>query len=85
MTSKRRSIKKAQSFIPTSKNGFFDPQRIIIEDAIHSHKEERYFCIGEVEGGILTVRFTYREKVIRIIGAGYWRNCPCNVVNGMPF
>lgn len=24
-------------------------------------------------GGILTVRFTYREGVIRIIGAGYWQ------------
>jgi hypothetical protein len=23
--------------------------------------------------GILTVRFTYRREVIRIIGAGYWR------------
>ena len=31
------------------------------------------FCFGEVEGGILTVRFTYRGGVIRIFGAGYWR------------
>jgi uncharacterized protein len=23
--------------------------------------------------GILTVRFTYQDEVIRIIGAGYWR------------
>ena len=23
--------------------------------------------------GIATVRFTYRDKVIRIFGAGYWR------------
>jgi hypothetical protein len=28
---------------------------------------------GEVAGGILTVRFTYRAAVIRMIGAGYWR------------
>jgi uncharacterized DUF497 family protein len=26
-----------------------------------------------VDNGVLTVRFTYRETVIRIIGAGYWR------------
>lgn len=26
-----------------------------------------------VGGGVLMVRFTYREEVIRIIGAGYWR------------
>jgi len=28
---------------------------------------------GEVDGGVLTVRFTYRPSVIRIIGTGYWR------------
>ena len=33
----------------------------------------RYDCFGQVEGGVLTVRFTYRDDVIRIIGAGYWR------------
>ena len=27
----------------------------------------------EVEGEVLTVRFTHREDVIRIFGAGYWR------------
>jgi hypothetical protein len=52
---------------------FFDPNRIIVEDAEHSKKEKRYFCIGEIENEILTVRFTYRKEVIRIIGAGYWR------------
>jgi uncharacterized protein len=26
-----------------------------------------------VSGFPLTVRFTYREGVVRIIGAGYWR------------
>ncbi len=35
--------------------------------------EKRYYCFGETGGGILTVRFTYREGVIRIFGAGYWR------------
>lgn len=52
---------------------FADPQRVIAKDVTHSQTEERYYCFGEVEGGILTVRFTYRASVIRIIGAGYWR------------
>ena len=52
---------------------FADPNRVIIEDLEHSESEPRYFCLGKVEDGILTVRFTYRQDVIRIIGAGYWR------------
>ena len=52
---------------------FADPHRVIAEDVAHSANEKRHFCFGEVEGGILTVRFTYRRGVIRIFGAGYWR------------
>ncbi|MEN6503509.1 MAG: BrnT family toxin [Planctomycetaceae bacterium] len=39
----------------------------------HSAGEARYYCIGRVGPGILTVRFTYRGGTIRLIGAGYWR------------
>ena len=52
---------------------FADPKRVIAKDASHSQTEDRYYCFGEVDGGVLTVRFTYRASVIRIIGAGYWR------------
>ncbi len=52
---------------------FADPNRVIAEDIAHSKTEKRFFCFGEVDGGILTVRFTYRGGMIRIIGAGYWR------------
>lgn len=52
---------------------FADPYRVIAEDLSHSSSEKRYYCFGWVEDGILTVRFTYREDVIRIFGAGYWR------------
>jgi uncharacterized DUF497 family protein len=52
---------------------FADPNRVIAEDLSHSSSEQRHYCFGQVEGGVLTVRFTYREDVIRIIGAGYWR------------
>lgn len=52
---------------------FADPRRVIAKDVTHSRSEDRFYCFGKVEGGILTVRFTYRTSVIRIIGAGYWR------------
>lgn len=56
-----------------AQHAFWDPHRVIARDLTHSDKEDRYFCFGEVEGEVITVRFTYREHVIRIIGAGYWR------------
>jgi uncharacterized protein len=52
---------------------FADPKRVIAEDVAHSLEEKRYYCFGKVGGGVLTVRFTYRDGVIRIFGAGYWR------------
>ena len=52
---------------------FADARRVIAENLSHSSSERRYYCFGEAGGGILTVRFTYREGVIRIFGAGYWR------------
>ena len=52
---------------------FFDTNRVIAEDITHSDAEKRYYCFGKVHNGILTVRFTYRGSVIRIIGAGFWR------------
>ena len=52
---------------------FSDPHRLIIEDLGHSDVEERFYCIGRVTGSVVTVRFTYRGGLTRIIGAGYWR------------
>lgn len=52
---------------------FLDHYRIILEDLEHSQHEKRYYCLGKVADGILTGRFTYRKRKIRIIGAGYWR------------
>ena len=52
---------------------FIDPKRLIDKDLKHSEKEARYYCIGTVDPEIITVRFTYRGHVNRIIGAGYWR------------
>ncbi|MBL1140957.1 MAG: BrnT family toxin [Proteobacteria bacterium] len=52
---------------------FKDPNKVILRDKTHSINEERHFCIGKTDEIILTVRFTYRENRIRIIGAGAWR------------
>jgi len=53
---------------------FADPNRVILKDLTHStEKEERYYCLGKVDEGVLTARFTYRNGRIRIFGAGYWR------------
>lgn len=62
----RLSFEKAQS-------AFLDENRIIAEDLEHSQDEKRYFCFGQVDKEIITVRFVYRNNKIRIFGAGYWR------------
>jgi hypothetical protein len=52
---------------------FLDPHCVIACDFDHSLEEERFYCFGKVGDRVLTVRFTYRAEVIRIIGAGFWR------------
>ena len=64
--------KHGVDFIAASKV-FLDPKRKIFVNTKHSRAEERFFCIGSVDGKILTVRFVYRNEKIRIFGAGYWR------------
>lgn len=69
---RENQVKHHVSFA-TAQQAFLDPQRVIAEDMTHSSEEDRYYCIGRVGEGIITVRFTYRAHVIRIYGAGYWR------------
>lgn len=52
---------------------FIDNKRVIAKDLEHSKGEERFYCFRKIGREIITVRFTYRNKRIRIIGAGYWR------------
>jgi len=56
-----------------AQQAFLDPRRVIARDLAHSGHEPRYYCIGRAGQGVLTVRFTYRSGMVRIIGAGYWR------------
>lgn len=57
----------------TVPQAFEYPKSLIVPDAAHSALEARYYCIGHDGVGILTVRFTMRKRIIRVIGAGYWR------------
>lgn len=52
---------------------FLDKNRIIAVDDAHSDSEPRYYCVGKVDGKIVTVRFVYRKNFIRIFGAAHWR------------
>ena len=69
----RQNQKKHGVPFAKAQYAFADPLRIVAEDLSHSSSEKRYFCFGWVEGGVMTVRFTYRGGAIRIYGAGYWR------------
>jgi len=64
--------KHGVSFI-LAQHAFADSRRVIAQDTSHSDQEKRLYCIGKVGDGILTVRFTYRDQIIRVFGAGYWR------------
>lgn len=68
------NIEKHGVSFSAAQYAFADSKRVILEDVTHSTEhEKRYFCLGLVGEGILTVRFTYREGQIRIYGVGYWR------------
>lgn len=69
----RENQKKHGVSFAKAQVAFVDRRRVIAEDLSHSSSEKRYYCFGWVDGGVLTVRFTYRGGVIRIFGAGYWR------------
>lgn len=69
----KQNQKKHNVSFEEAQFAFLDPNRVIAQDLEHSNKEERFYCFGKIEENILTVRFTYRNKKVRIIGAGYWR------------
>jgi uncharacterized protein len=69
---KENQIKHQVTF-NEAQQAFLDPCRIVAEDIAHSTEENRFYCIGRIKRGILTVRFTYRGNTIRIYGAGFWR------------
>lgn len=65
----KQNIEKHGVNFEHAQYAFYDQKRVIAEDLSHSISEKRYYCFGKVKDGILTVRFTYRQDRIRIIGA----------------
>jgi uncharacterized DUF497 family protein len=57
-----------------ARHAFADPKRLIFTGVDHSIGEERYFCLGVSGGGLMTVRFMYREQCVLILGASIWRD-----------
>ncbi|HEY8708392.1 MAG TPA: BrnT family toxin [Burkholderiaceae bacterium] len=51
-----------------AQHAFMDRLRVMARDLGHSQAEEGFYCFGNAG-----VRFTHRQGVVRIIGAGYWR------------
>ena len=48
---------------------FFDPGRLVREDARYSYGESRYQLLGKIEGRLFVVIYPRRRNVIRIISA----------------
>jgi len=69
----RPDLQKHGVGFANARRAFDDPDRVILADLDHSEAELRYFCLGVVDGAVMTVRFTWRNGQIRIFGAGYWR------------
>ena len=66
-----QNIEKHGVSFDEAQYAFADNQRVIIEDLDHGGDENCFFCLGNVKGGVMTVRFTIREGKIRIIETGY--------------
>jgi uncharacterized DUF497 family protein len=69
----RLNLQKHGVNFAEARQAFIDPGRVILDDSDHSGAEKRFFCLGMVDGMVMTVRFTWRDGQIRIFGAGYWR------------
>jgi uncharacterized DUF497 family protein len=68
------NINKHHVSFASAIEAFRDPKGVRLADQTHSNDERRYYWVGkDSTGRILTVRFTERRSVIRIIGCGYWR------------
>ena len=72
---KRANIARHGVDFTTAQEAFADPQALVLFDAAHSDgRELRWWLLGRVGARILLVRYTHRpDGIIRLIGAGYWR------------
>ena len=53
-----------------SEEAFFDNQKVIFKDVLHSQKEKRFILLGKTKKDrLLYIVFTIRKQKIRIISA----------------
>jgi uncharacterized protein len=70
----RENLRKHKVNFAEACESFDDPKGFVMEDTVHSQREERFYWVGKSSSGkILTTRFTIRNTVIRIIGSAEWR------------
>jgi uncharacterized protein len=50
-------------------HAFFDPNRLVHEDDRLNYGETRYQLMGEIEGRLFVLVYTYRGGFVRIISA----------------
>ncbi len=68
------NIKKHGVSFAEAMGAFSDPEGIDLEDTKHSKHEARHYWVGKIQDGrVITVRYTMRGELIRIIGAAEWR------------
>ena len=49
---------------------FFDPEKKLLQDVLHSEKEVRHVLLGRTRSGrVLFIVFTIRAKKVRVISA----------------
>lgn len=65
-----KNLKKHQVTDQECEETFFDTNKHILKDVLHSEKEDRYILIGQtVNDRLLFIVFTIRKKKVRIISA----------------
>lgn len=69
-----QNLKKHEISFLEAVESFYDPKGFQLRDVKHSKEESRFFWVGKSQSGkILTVWFTNRGNVIRVIGCAEWR------------
>ena len=52
----RENLRKHKVSFLKAQFAFADPKRVIAKDLAHSQSEQRFYCFGQVDDGIMTVR-----------------------------
>jgi uncharacterized protein len=66
----KKNLQKHRVTAQETEEAFFDPNKKLFEDILHSGKEERYILLGKTKKDrLLFIAFTIRDNKIRAISA----------------